>query len=624
MSLTAKQEEARQLLSGKQRHTCLVGGSRSGKTFILVRQTMIRALKAEGSRHAILRYRFNAVRAAVWLDTLPRVGKVCFPGVGIKSNRQDGFVELPNKSQIWMGGLDEKERVEKILGQEYSTLFFNECSQIPYQSVVIARTRLAQNIGGLALRAYYDLNPIGRGHWTNRLFGEKRDPLSLQPVKEPGEYARLFMNPRDNAANLPAGYIESELESLPERQRKRFLEGVYVDEVDGALWTLEGIEQSRCAPADVPEMARIVVAVDPSGTAGDEEGRKGKPGRSDAVGIVVAGLGVDGIGYVLEDGTCQLPPAGWGYRVVEAYHRHKANLVVAEQNFGGEMVRFVIEAADRNVPVRMVVASRGKALRAEPVSALYERSRVRHAGTFRELEDQMLSMSSAGYIGDRSPDRLDALVWAMTELMVGQGAPVYLPAEEKGIVVEPIRVPSHWPQVAVIDCDRGRFIGLWAAWDRHNDIVYVIHEYSVPLVALPVHAEAVRKRGPWIPALFDLEGRGRGKDEGMRIGERLIDLQVQLYECPLNQEGGVADVTSRLNSGRIKVFSTCKAWLGEFRQYRRDPKKDELVESGDYLMRATQMIASHGLKVAITENQAKSDADEPDWGDSTRSSVTGY
>src|SRR3990167_5502160 len=241
MKLTARQEEARRLLSGPQRHTCLVGGSRSGKTFLIVRQIMVRALKAPESRHVILRYRFNAVRAAVWLDTLPKVNKLCFPEVTIKPQRQDGFVELPNKSQIWMSGLDEKERVEKVLGSEYASIFFNECSQIPYQSIVIARTRLAQSTGGLALRAYYDLNPTGKAHWTNRLFGEHRDPMTLMPLAEPGEYARLFMNPRDNAENLPAGYIESELESLPERQKKRFLEGVYVDEIDGALWALETI-----------------------------------------------------------------------------------------------------------------------------------------------------------------------------------------------------------------------------------------------------------------------------------------------------------------------------------------------------------------------------------------------
>ena len=419
LKLTARQEEARTLLSGSQRHTCLVGGARSGKTFLLVRQVLVRAIKAPGSRHAIVRYRGNAAHASIWLDTLPKVVALCFPQVKLKPHQKDGFFEVPNGSEIWVGGLDEKERVEKILGQEFASIFFNECSQIPYSSVIIARTRLAQNVGGLALRAYYDLNPTGKTHWTNRQFGEHRDPATLKPLVEPDQYRRMFLNPRDNAENLPKGYIESELESLPERQRKRFLEGVYVDELDGALWTIEGIEAARCGLDDVPDLRQVVVAVDPSGTRGDEDT------RSDAVGIVVAGLGVDGFAYVLEDLTCQLPPAGWGRRVVEAFGKHKADHVVAETNYGGEMVRYVIETADRNVPVRVVTASRGKAVRAEPVSALYEKGRVRHVGQFPELEDQMISFTTAGYLGERSPDRVDALVWALTDLAIGGGDLVF-------------------------------------------------------------------------------------------------------------------------------------------------------------------------------------------------------
>lgn len=425
--LTARQEEARTLLAGPQRHTCLVGGARSGKTFLLVRQVMVRGIKAGGSRHAMLRYRGNAARASLWLDTLPKVNRLCFPTVKLKPYRQDGFVELPNESQIWIGGLDEKERVEKILGQEFATLYLNECSQIPYSSVLIARTRLAQNVSGLALRAYYDLNPVGKGHWTNKLFGQGRDPHSGKPLAEPDQYKRLFLNPRDNLANLPAGFI-AELEGLPERHRKRFLDGEYVDETDGALWTIEGIERSRCTPSEVPALKRVVVAVDPSGTKGEEET------RSDSVGIVAAGLGVDGIVYVLDDETCQLPPAGWGRRAIDLWERRQADSIVAEINFGGEMVRYVIESSvpkradgrpEYEVPVRVVTASRGKAVRAEPVSALYEKGLVRHVGTFAELEDQMLAFTAAGFTGEKSPDRVDALVWALTDLMVASGPPVF-------------------------------------------------------------------------------------------------------------------------------------------------------------------------------------------------------
>lgn len=158
-------------------------------------------------------------------------------------------------------------------------------------------------------------------------------------------------------------------------------------------------------------MRRVVVAVDPSGTKGEED-------SGDSIGIVVCGLGSDGFGYVLADKTCKLSPDGWGKVAVRAYHDFKADRIIAERNFGGAMCEHVIRTVDRNVSYKEVTASRGKIARAEPISALYEQSRVRHAGAFSDLEDQMAAMTSEGYVGDGSPDRCDALVWALTELMV--------------------------------------------------------------------------------------------------------------------------------------------------------------------------------------------------------------
>ena len=156
---------------------------------------------------------------------------------------------------------------------------------------------------------------------------------------------------------------------------------------------------------------RIVVAADPSGTRGD--------GGGDDIGIIVAGLGVDGHAYVLQDGTCNMSPEGWGRQVVQLFHKWKADRVIGERNYGGDMVRFTIQTADRNVPFEEVHASRGKAVRAEPVSALYEQGRVHHVGDFPDLEDQLCNFTTSGYVGENSPDRADALVWAITFLMLG-------------------------------------------------------------------------------------------------------------------------------------------------------------------------------------------------------------
>jgi hypothetical protein len=426
-----KKRAINRLMGGPQRHTALVGGARSGKTALICRAILVRALRAERSRHLIARFRSNAARASIWLDTLPKVARVCFPGIRLQDQRQDGFIRLPNKSEIWIGGLDEKERIEKILGNEYASIYLNECSQIAYSSVEVVMTRLAQ-MTDLRQRAFFDLNPIGKSHWTYRLFVEHLDPTSRLPLADPDDYQHAFLNPLDNAENLTPEYLAS-LRNMPERRRRRFFDGVYSEEIEGALWTLELLERARCAPADVPRtLRRVVVAVDPSGTDGEEDK------RSDDVGIVVVALGSDNHAYVLADLTCNLPPEGWGRRVVWAYERYGADAVVAELNFGGAMVRAVIQTASpAPIPVYTVRASRGKAVRAEPVSALYGDpesgesglpARVHHVwdpahpelADFGRLEDELLQFSTFGYQGTRSPDRADALIWGVTHLMLNE------------------------------------------------------------------------------------------------------------------------------------------------------------------------------------------------------------
>lgn len=156
------------------------------------------------------------------------------------------------------------------------------------------------------------------------------------------------------------------------------------------------------------DLQRIVVAIDPAVTSGED---------ADFTGIVVAGKGVDGHGYVLDDLTCRLSPDGWARRAVTAYHKWGADRIIAEVNNGGDLVERVIHTVDPKVAFTAVHASRGKRTRAEPVAALYEQGRVFHVGMFPDLEDQMCNYTPDGY--DGSPDRVDALVYALTELMLG-------------------------------------------------------------------------------------------------------------------------------------------------------------------------------------------------------------
>ncbi len=408
--LTPKQIEANDLLGSPAKHICLVGGSRSGKTFLLVRAIVVRALKVARSRHLIARLRQNHVVASIGRDTLPRVLELCFPGVPYKLDQSDWFATFPNKSEIWLGGLDDRERVEKVLGREFATILLNEVSQIPYASVVMVRTRLAQKTE-LVNRMLYDLNPAGTSHWAHRLFVEKVDPHTRAPLANPDDYASLLMNPVDNLANLPPEYMPN-LETLPEKQQQRFLYGRWLAELDNALWTYDSF---RHVPVNPFDCARIVVAVDPSGASGREDV------RSDEIGIVVAAKLKSKRYAVLADRSLRASPQQWAAITVSAFKEFGADLVVAEKNFGGSLVEANLRNADRSIPIKLVTASRGKAVRAEPIAHLYARGEVDHAGAFPELEQQATEMTTAGFMGQRSPDRLDAMVWALTELSQGSG-----------------------------------------------------------------------------------------------------------------------------------------------------------------------------------------------------------
>lgn len=711
MKLTSKQEEAQRIITGPAKHVMLFGGSRSGKTFLHTRNTVLRAIKAPGSRHAILRFRFNHVKASIVMDTFPKVMSLAFPGVDYHIDKTDWFCRI-GESTIWFGGLDDKERTEKILGQEHVTIFLNECSQISWVSQQLATTRLAQNVrqsvegqipkrlkprmfydcvigdtlldgqqltiaelarigkpvevltthgkrlasapwmngvgivclvktdtgrsitvtpshrfytqdgwrrldeittgqkllcidehqiscgvesvqkskkkdqgsnasyckyrrqydaqsrldevvsqaypafayGGeehsqssyrhdeqgfhkdrkdqrearyihhnrefrglpflsfachflrnqalfgwqafglfpqihqffqklvsalvhrreeqeltpsvrltcvpslnwraildriavgkqwlrynLVLKqfqgqknlcsisssvhlcsfdtplvdsgvfetvveittlpavAYYTIdvpvvnhysahgfvshncNPPSKGHWTYKMFVQGVDPGTKQPLRHPEDYVCFQVNPIDNIENLPEGYLGT-LQSLSGRLQRRFLDGEFADATPNAMFHDEDIDRWRVTDGKVPDMVRIVVGVDPSGS-GDIDNDD-----NDEIGIVVDGLGTDGNCYVLEDCTVKAGPATWGNVATTAYDRHEANVIVGEVNYGGAMVQHVIQTARARTPYKAVTASRGKHVRAEPFSALYEKGKCVARGTLISME----------------------------------------------------------------------------------------------------------------------------------------------------------------------------------------------------------------------------------------------
>lgn len=209
----------------------------------------------------------------------------------------------------------------------------------------------------------------------------------------------------DNSANLDSRTLEYlERRYAGSRLGRQELDGELLEDVDGALWDRDMLDE--CRVHVLPEMRRIVVGVDPAGSSSR---------KSDETGIVAAGIGHDGRGYVLADASGRYSPDGWARAAVGLYRSLKADRIVAEQNYGGEMVEGTIRSVDWNVPVKMVHASRGKQVRAEPISALYEQRRVSHVGNLPGLEDQLCGWNPAE--NGPSPDRMDALVWALTDLM---------------------------------------------------------------------------------------------------------------------------------------------------------------------------------------------------------------
>ena len=213
----------------------------------------------------------------------------------------------------------------------------------------------------------------------------------------------------DNAANLaPSALLELQARYAGTRLGRQELFGDLLADVPGALWTRDMIEQSRVQVE--PPLVRIVIGVDPAVTSGES---------SDSTGIVVAGATPDGHFYIIEDSTIKATPEQWASKVAVLFEKHKADRVIAEVNNGGDLVSLVLRNVNPNIPIKTVNASRGKRVRAEPISAMYEQFRVHHVGYFAELEDQMCEWTPDS---NDSPDNLDAMVWALTELSSGNNA----------------------------------------------------------------------------------------------------------------------------------------------------------------------------------------------------------
>jgi phage terminase large subunit-like protein len=315
------------------------------------------------------------------------------PGTEVRRGEQ--MVTVPGGGTVQIRSADDPQSLRGE-GLDYAVL--DECAYMKPEAWGEAlRPALSDRQGG----ALFISTPHGL-NWFRDLWLRGQDDAFP-------EWQSWTFKTADNPYIAPEE-IDAARQSMPSRIFLQEYEASFLEDNPGALWKRKWIDDARVLQA--PDLARVVVGVDPSASSG-----------GDACGIVVAGATRDRQLYVLEDATLQASPEAWARAAVTAYHKHKADRIIAEANQGGEMVTAVLKQVDRTAPVTLVHATRGKAIRAEPISAIYEQGRGHHVGTFGQLEDELCQWEP----GDASPNRLDALVWAATHLVEPAGVLVGKP-----------------------------------------------------------------------------------------------------------------------------------------------------------------------------------------------------
>lgn len=306
----------------------------------------------------------------------------------------------PSKRRLtWGNGaiatLYDAREPDQLRGPQHDLILFDELAKYRYAQEVFDQAMFGLRLG---------VNPKWAATTTPRPI-----PLIKALLKDPRVKVTRGSS-TENLANLARTFVRNVIDRYKgTRLGRQELNAEILDDVPGALWLRAMLDEHRIREAEAPQMVRVVVAVDPAATSGESANENG---------IIVAGLGSDQRGYTLDDWSEQGTPNQWARRAIAAYGKYEADMIVAEANQGGEMVEAVIRSVNPDVPVKLVRASRGKYTRAEPVAAMYEQGRISHVGAFPALEDQMCAFTpqSSADRSNGSPDRVDALVWAYTEL----------------------------------------------------------------------------------------------------------------------------------------------------------------------------------------------------------------
>jgi phage terminase large subunit-like protein len=359
------------------------------------------------------------VRKVVEAGTVKRIGLVAetsADGRDVLVEGESGILECsplwmrpiyePSKRRLtWPNGVQatlyDAREPDQLRGPQHDLIWFDELAKYRYAEAVFDQAMLGLRLGQ-------------HPHWIATTT-PRPIPLIKRLMNTPGVKVTRGRT-IDNLANIAPSFKQAVIDRYAgTRLGRQELEAEILGDVPGALWTRRGLDESRhdiTRHGPLPEFVRIVVSVDPSTSSDDNE-------DANEAGVIVSGQAKSKEAYVLDDWSVRGSPDTWARKAVGAYKRYSADCIVAEANQGGEMVRMVIQSVNENVPVKLVQATRGKYVRAEPISALYEQGLVHHVGTLPTLEDQMIMFTpqrAADRSDNYSPDRVDALVWGLTDL----------------------------------------------------------------------------------------------------------------------------------------------------------------------------------------------------------------
>lgn len=421
-----------QLLQSYDNKYCLLyGPSGSAKSFTTLLVIYLRAMAAPGSRHMVFRDTRQNCEQTLFDKTLHEVLDKVFPGAkqqkGFSISLSDLSVTLPNGSMIFFNGLDEN-RGDKVLGDEFATIWFNECNAFAYKQVSQLFSRLRQNItmvdgDKLKNKMFFDCNPRWFTDWDYRAFIEKVNPATGDSWEQPDEWQALFMDTIHNQSNLSDDYIPSLKLGTPE-DVQRYFTGYWSNSSANSLFTPDKINDARIAKPKksgrdmtaretLDHLKALGISIKQVGVFGDPAVTANK--NSDETGICVAAVDDEDHAYILADYSTKDVPDVVCQIIVDAYHEWGASMIVMEKNQGGLWLDAALRKIWKAAPLSFVDANRttgGKQSRAEPVSAQYSRGVVHHVGSFQKLEEQMTQFGNKG--ASKSPDRMDAMVWAVT------------------------------------------------------------------------------------------------------------------------------------------------------------------------------------------------------------------